>query len=342
MEHEVDLKKYELRTDLIIENKDFNGINNTEIIEDDIKVTETNILDDNNILNKKKGKYITIEFIDITDSYNYKKVLEIIKKELYKLLKIKKNDFGLIIGLGNKSSTPDSIGPLTIKDILVTNHIYMYDELDDGFRRVAAIAPGVTGENGIETSEYIKGIVDTIRPDFVIIIDALASRSIERLNRTIQMTDTGISPGSGVGNSRKEISEDTLGIPVYAIGVPTVVDAVSVVADTLEFMNKHYAFSKEFVKKPISKLVNIKNINYLNKKFSIDKEDRIDLLGLVGSLDEIEIRELISEVLTPIGYNLMVTPKEIDFIILKLSKILSDAINYVLHDNYKEKSLNDL
>ena len=337
MKHEVDLKKYELRTDLIIENKDLNGISNIIELEDNIKITETNITDEHNILNKKTGKYITIEFSDITDTTNYKKVLEIVKKELKKLLNIKKDDFGLIIGLGNSASTPDSIGPLTIKNILVTNHIYMYDDLDVGFRRVAAISPGVTGENGIETSEYIKGIANIIKPDFIIIIDALASRSIERLNKTIQMTDTGISPGSGVGNSRKEISFDTLGIPVYAIGIPTVVDAVSVVADTLEFMNKHYAFSKEFIKKPISKLVNIKDVNYLNKKFNMNKEDRIDLLGLVGSLDELEIRKLINEVLTPIGYNLMVTPKEIDFIVLKLSNLLSESINYTLHDNYKQK-----
>lgn len=335
MKHEVDLKKYELRTDLIIENKDFDGISNIIELEDDIKITETNITDEHNFLKKKQGKYITIEFADITDTVNYKKVLEIVKKELNKLLNIKQDDFGLIIGLGNSASTPDSIGPLTIKNILVTNHIYMYDNLDVGFRRVAAISPGVTGENGIETSEYIKGIINTVKPDFIIIIDALASRSIERLNKTIQMTDTGISPGSGVGNSRKEISLDTLGIPVYAIGIPTVVDAVSVVADTLEFMNKHYAFSKEFIKKPISKLVNIKDVNYLNKKFDMNKEDRIDLLGLVGSLDELEIRELINEVLTPIGYNLMVTPKEIDFIALKLSNLLSESINCILHDNYK-------
>lgn len=337
MKHEVDLNKYELRTDLVIENKDLNGISNVVELEDNIKITETNIRDEHNILNKKQGKYITIEFPDITDTTNYEKVLKIVKKELNKLLNIKKDDFGLIIGLGNSASTPDSIGPLTIKNILVTNHIYMYADLDNGFRRIAAISPGVTGENGIETSEYIKGIVNTIKPDFIIIIDALASRSIERLNKTIQMTDTGISPGSGVGNSRKEISFDTLGIPVYAIGIPTVVDAVSVVADTLEFMNKHYAFSKEFIKKPISKLVNIKDVNYLNKKFNMNKEDRIDLLGLVGSLDELEIRELINEVLTPIGYNLMVTPKEIDFIALKLSNLLSESINYTLHDSYKEK-----
>lgn len=338
MKHEIDLNKYELRTDLIIENEELNGINNVIELKDNIKIIETNIKEENNILNKKKGKYITIEFPDITDSTNYEKVLEVVKKELNKLLNIKKDDFGLIIGLGNSASTPDSIGPLTIKNILVTNHIYMYDDLDDGFRRVAAISPGVTGENGIETSEYIKGIVNTTKPDFIIIIDALASRSIERLNKTIQMTDTGISPGSGVGNSRKEISFDTLKIPVYAIGIPTVVDAVSVVADTLEFMNKHYAFSKEFIKKPISKLVNIKDVNYLNKNFNVNVEDRINLLGLVGSLDELEIRELINEVLTPIGYNLMVTPKEIDFIALKLSNLLSDAINYFLHDNYKKKS----
>lgn len=335
MKHEIDLKNYQIRTDLAIDSiessKELNGVKQETYTKDNIKVTNV-ILDKNNKLGKKSGNYITIEFDDITDTDNRKNVENILKDEIKKLLKkinIKDTDMCLIIGLGNQESTPDSLGPLTINNILVTNHLFLLNNLDKNYRRVCAISPGVTGETGIETSDIILSIVKNIKPDFIITIDALASQSINRVNKIIQMTDTGIHPGSGIGNKRKEISKDTIGIPVIAIGVPTVVDASVIVADTINFMYKHYAFNKEFSKDPKSKLTC--NVNYLNKDIKIKKQDKKDLLGLVGLLNDEEIKELIYEVLTPIGYNLMVTPKEVDFVINRLSLLIGNSINNALH-----------
>lgn len=334
MNHEVDLNKYEIRTDLVIEKDDKDFVNNEEII-DEIKITKTKLNKNNLIKNKDKGTYITIEFEDITDSSNYEKVKKIVidnLKYLIKETKIKESDTCLIVGLGNKKSTPDAIGPLTIDNIIVTNHIYLYDELDPKYRRVSAIVPNVTASTGIETGEYIKGIVSILKPDFVIVVDALASRSLKRVNKTIQMSNTGITPGSGIGNNRNEISRNTLNIPVIAIGVPTVVDAVSVVADTINFMEQHYAFYKEFLQLPLSKIVPSGQINYLNKKINIDIEDNKKILGLIGTLSEDELRNLLFEVLTPINYNMIVTPKEVDFIVEKTSKLIGESINHSLHN----------
>lgn len=133
----------------------------------------------------------------------------------------------LIVGLGNWNVTPDALGPIVVENVLVTRHLFQLqpESVEEGFRPVSAIRPGVMGITGIETSDVIYGIIEKTNPDFVIAIDALAARSIERVNSTIQISDTGIHPGSGVGNKRKELSKETLGIPVIAIGVPTVVDA---------------------------------------------------------------------------------------------------------------------
>ncbi len=336
LKHEIDLKNYQIRTDLAIEELENKsnplGVSKSYYEINNIKVTNVK-LDKFNTLEKKEGNYITIEFRDITDTDNKNQVEEVLIKEIKNILKImhiKEKDSCLIIGLGNQLSTPDSLGPLVIKDIIVTNHLYMLNSLDDNFRRVSSFTPGVTGQTGIETSDIILSIVNKVKPDFIITIDSLASQSIERVNKTIQMTDTGIHPGSGIGNKRKEISKDTIGIPVLAIGIPTVVDASVIVSDTINYMYKHYVFNKEYSKKPQSKLT-FNNIDYLNKNIKITKTDKTNLLGLIGTLNDEEIKELIYEVLTPIGYNLMVTPKEIDFVIKKLSYLISSSINKSLH-----------
>ena len=334
MNKEIDLSKFQIRTDLAIdyveEKKELKGVKyKTEII-NDIKVTDVK-LESNNVLNKKMGKYITLEFDDVTDSQNKEKVINTLTLVLKKILKLNKESFGLVVGLGNDKSTPDSLGPLVVGNIIVTNHLYLLGELSENYSRIAAINPGVMGETGIETSDIIESLVESIKPSYLIVIDSLASKSIERLNKTIQITDTGIHPGSGIGNKRKEISFETLGIPVIAIGVPTVVDATVIVSDTINFIYKNYAFNKEYMNNPKSKLT-FNNINYLNKKIKEDKEVKEQLLGLVGTLDEDELQTLIFEVLEPIGYNLMVTPKEIDFVIEKLSDVISISINDCVHD----------
>ncbi len=343
MKHEIDLKNYKIRTDLIVEQvTDENNVSTKVYDENGIKITTVEV--DKNMseqINKKVGDYVTIEFDDVTDSHNQEIVKKIFSEQLSEIIKktkIKDSDKCLIIGLGNDKSTPDSLGPLTIDKVLVTNHLFMYGQVEEGFRSVSAIIPGVTGTTGIETSDLIKSVVDGIKPDFLIMIDALASQALDRVNKTIQISNTGIHPGSGVGNSRKEISKDTTGIPVIAIGIPTVVDAVTVVSDTINYMQKHYAFHKKFIKNPLSKLVSSTQINYLKKEVDIEKEDKINLLGIVGSLNEMEIKQLILEVLTPIGYNLMVTPKEVDFIVEKLATILGEGINISLHEKIKKEN----
>lgn len=343
MKHEIDLKNYQIRTDLIVEQvTDENNVSTKVYDENGIKITTVEV--DKNMseqINKKVGDYVTIEFDDVTDSHNQERVKKIFSEQLLEIIKktkIKDSDKCLIIGLGNDKSTPDSLGPLTIDKVLVTNHLFMYGQVEEGFRSVSAIIPGVTGTTGIETSDLIKSVVDGIKPDFLIMIDALASQALDRVNKTIQISNTGIHPGSGVGNSRKEISKDTTGIPVIAIGIPTVVDAVTVVSDTINYMQKHYAFHKKFIKNPLSKLVSSTQINYLKKEVDIEKEDKINLLGIVGSLNEMEIKQLILEVLTPIGYNLMVTPKEVDFIVEKLATILGEGINISLHEKIKKEN----
>lgn len=338
MNHEIDLKKYELRTDLIdetIQNQKIEDIDIKEENIDNIKITNVYLnKEQSNLINKKEGNYITITFEDITDYNNKENVKNIFSNELKKIVdkfNIEEDDNCLIIGLGNDKSTPDSLGPLSIKNIIVTNHLYELGELEEGFKRVSSFIPGVTGNNGIETSDLIKSVVNSLKPSFLIVIDSLASSSIERVNKTIQITDTGIHPGSGVGNSRKEISLDTIGIPVIAIGVPTVVDAIVIVSDTIKYMQKHYVFNKNFQKNPMSKLTISSSVNYLKKDIKITEDDKKELLGLLGNFNEEEIKELIYEVLNPIGYNLMVTPKEIDFVIEKLGDIIGNGINKTLH-----------
>ncbi len=332
MNKDIDLSKYEIRTDLTIDllDKKIKGVKYKTTKSKNIKVTEVN-LDEINDLNKKKGKYITLEFEDITDSDNLSDVVKVLTRELKKMIKIDKDSFGLVIGLGNSKSTPDSLGPLTIDNLIVTNHIYLLDELSDNYSRIAAFTPGVMGETGIEASDIISSVVDKIHPSYLIVIDSLASNSIERLNKTIQITDTGIHPGSGIGNKRKEISSDILNIPVIAIGVPTVVDAAVIVSNTINFIYKNYAFNKNYLKSSKSKLT-FNNVNYLSKEIKENIKEKKELLGLIGTLTEEELQILIYEVLNPIGYNLMVTPKEIDFIIYKLAKAISSSINNTVHN----------
>lgn len=337
MKHEIDLKKYNMRTDLVKEviPEKLDGIIKTITKQDNITITDITILEEASIkINKKAGNYITIEFDDVTDYNNKEKVKEIFSIHLKKLLNkinIKKNDSCLIVGLGNDKSTPDSLGPNSINNILVTNHLFEIGEIEKGFRKVSAIAPGVMGQTGIETSKIVLSLIKTLKPDFVLVIDALVSQSLERVNKTIQMTDTGIHPGSGVGNSRKEISKEVVDIPVIAIGIPTVVDAVTIVSDTINYMYKHYSYSKQNVGNPMNKLF-FNTPNYLKKDIKVDKYDKEKLFGIVGSLTDNEIKQLIFEVLTPIGYNLMVTVKEVDFIMEKLTDIIGNGINMALHD----------
>ena len=330
--HEIDLSKYNLRTDLIIEKVDDNT-NILEYEENNVKVSKV-VLEKDNVLGKKEGHYVTISFNDVTDTTNYNNVLNVLIKEFKKMLeeeKIEDDDKVLIVGLGNIKATPDALGGKTIKDIIVTRHMYLLNDYDPKYRNASAFAPGVMGDSGIETIDIIDGVIKKINPDFLIVIDSLCASNIERINRTIQMTNTGIHPGSGIGNNRKEISKETIGIPVIAIGVPTVVDSIVIVNDTIEYLMKKISYLKDNMNNVVDKLKPINKVNYSSSENNLTENEKKQLLGDFGLLNEEDKKRLIYEVLSPINANMIVTVKEIDFIIEKLGKLLSDAINKSIH-----------
>ena len=338
--HTIDLKNKGYRTDLVIDEitREKDTKLSSKILEKTKNVTvEEVIIDEKTNCNKKKGVYETISFTDITDKNNFKEVEELAIKTLKNMLNklnISSNAKILVVGLGNASSTPDALGPKTLDHVLVTRHLFLLGDVEEGYRNVASFKPSVTGVTGIETKDLIEGIKEKIKPDILIVIDALASSSIERLNKTIQITSAGISPGSGVGNNRLEISQDTLHIPVIAIGVPTVVDGATIVENTLQLLLKKISYGLENKENEKLKLVPITNQNYLNHTKELSKEQKEDLLGMVGLLDEQELKSLILEVLLPVNYNMMVTPKEIDYLIEKLSLLLGNMINKSLHEHF--------
>ena len=289
-------------------NKIENEVNGVEAeeeqITDKIKVTRVKITDEQGeqAIGKKQGNYITIDIqkMNIITEEEAAKASETLANELRKLVenKVQSKDDVLIVGLGNEEVTPDALGPNVVKDIEVTRHIinYLPQYIDENARPVSAIAPGVLGTTGIETLEVIKGVVDNIKPKLLIVIDALASRSMERISSTIQLSDTGIVPGAGVGNTRKELTESTLGIPVIALGIPTVVETAVVVNDALDL----------FIEKLQQEA---KSNDYLNQ---LKEEDNY---------------EQIKEALLPKDFNFIVTPKEIDELILNMSEVVARGIN---------------
>ena len=215
-----------------IENE-INGIEcELENIEDKINITRVKILDEEGerSLQKRKGSYVTIDLKKLNNiSEDLKeKIIEVISKEIEKLIssKIKKEEEILVVGLGNGNLIADALGSKVIENIEVTRHIKKYypEYLNGNQRAISAISPGVMGVTGIETIEFVKGIVDNIKPKLIIVIDSLASRSIERIVKSIQISDTGIVPGGGVENAQQELTLESLGVPVIAIGIPTVVD----------------------------------------------------------------------------------------------------------------------
>ena len=313
--HKINLSNYDLRTDLIIEenvnNKDINSYCIDNINVDDI------ILNKNNKLHKKPGKYVTISYEDVTDEDNYQKVLDVFIKELNKVLDyihISNSDKCLIVGLGNHNIISDALGSKCLEN-----------------RNVAILEPNVMGVTGIDSFEIIKKVVEEIKPDFIIAIDSLCAIDIRRLNKTIQITTSGITPGSGIGNTKRELSYDTLGVKVIAIGVPTVVDSIVIVSDTINFILKKIAYLKGN-KNMLDKLKPVNKINYLKEENELENSDKKEILGYIGLLNNNELKSLIWEVLSPIGIDMVVTSKEIDFLITKLSKLISNGINNALHN----------
>ena len=335
--HEVDLSKYDLHTDLIIEEK-IDGIKKNSYKENDIQVDDI-ILDKDNKIKRKSGKYITITYSDITDFTNYQNVLKIVIRELKKLLKycnINKNASCMIVGLGNRKIISDSLGSKTIDEIIVTRHMYLLNDVDKRYRNVSILEPNVIGVTGIDSFEVIFNVVKKIKPDFIIAIDALSAMDIKRINKTIQITSSGITPGSGVGNYKEELSSDTLGIPTIAIGIPSVVNTSVIVSDTINYLLKKIGYLKNNLNNSKDKLKPVNKVNYLESMNDLSDYEKKELLGYIGLLDNESLKTLIWEVLSPIDADMIVTTKEIDFIMEKNAKLLGEALNNALH-NIEEK-----
>lgn len=336
MSHNIDLSFLNVRTDLALEevNEDDKSKYVSEKKNGSINVITLDINEDNkDKFNKNIGKYITIEFDDATDFNNSKEVEKVFIEEIKNMLSfhnIKKDDSCMIVGLGNEKSTPDSLGPKSVNNIIVTNHFFdMGLNVEEGFRVVSAFNPGVMGQTGMETSNVVYAIAKELKPDFIIVIDALKASNVNRVNKTIQITDAGINPGSGIGNTRKEISENILNIPVFAIGIPTVVDTVTIVTDTFSYLENYFYHMKNNIDKPNEKLKIVRtNID----KGNLTNNEKQNLFGMLGTLSKEEFRSLIGEAINPIGYNMIVTPKEVDFVIDKLSELVSSGINNALHE----------
>ena len=306
-----------IRTDLAIEAKEMYSINNVASGDPDgvvshtekkenATITTVDIINESGVkkLNKPIGKYITVEssVLKNLDPKETNSMSYLIKEQLLKVIKPNKDNTVLIVGLGNWNITPDALGPKVVSQIMVTKHLkkYIPEYIDEDLCSVCAISPGVMGLTGVETGDIISGIVKKINPSHVIAIDALASKNPKRISTTVQITDTGITPGSGVGNKREALNSETLGVPVVAIGVPTVVDAVSIASDMI---NRLY----------------------------VDVDENSEFGNAVKKLKEKNQDALINKVIDNENQNLMVTPKEIDNVITHISKVISNGINLALH-----------
>lgn len=301
-----------IRTDLAIECREMfaeeiSGVESLAHDSDGITVTHVKITTEEGArqIGKPVGSYVTIEIDEMLRENEdiSERGAQAVCDELKKLITAQKLDSVLVVGLGNRYITPDSIGPKTVGKITVTRHITK--EAGTGFdfsvRAVSAVAPGVLGITGIETSEIVKGVVEHVKPSLVIAVDALAARKLSRLGTTVQLSDTGICPGSGVGNNRKELTEKTLGVPVIAIGVPMVVDAATLTIDIMESIS-----------------------HYIKEKTGNDNG------GLMTSLAPSE-HALINAALSDRNENMVVTPNDVDSISEQASNIIADGINMALH-----------
>jgi spore protease len=256
------------------------------------------------IMGRAPGSYLTLESTGLreNDKMVHKNIGEVLANKLKEILPLQDDSTILIVGLGNWNATPDALGPKTVEYSMATRHLFYYapEELRQGLRPVCVLAPGVLGITGMETAEIIKGIVDRIKPDLLIAIDSLAAGSVERINSTIQVATTGINPGSGIGNKRIGINQETMGIPVIAIGVPTVVHAGIIAHQAMEKLFTHLQTTPH-------------------------------LRDVYQGLQPVAIGQMINQVLEPFGGQLMVTPKEIDEQITNTSKIIAMALTLALH-----------
>jgi len=302
------------RTDLALEaremlsrrvSEDIPGVIVETVEEEEVVITKVEITtpEAQRIMGKGQGKYITIEAqgLRYKNTQLQEQIMKYLGEQLVGMVKLPKDAIVLVIGLGNWRITPDALGPRVVEKIVVTRHLQemLSPELKGGVRSVCAIAPGVLGITGMETVEIVQGIVSKIEPDLVIAIDALAAASSRRVLTTVQLANTGISPGSGVGNKRFGLNQESLGVPVIAIGVPTVVHASTIAMDTLETLQEHAPFARYF-----------KSMEHLSEN------DR---------------KTIVAQVLPEFLGDLMVTPKDVDRFIEDIGVVIAGGINQAMH-----------
>lgn len=308
---------FQVRTDLALESKEKFEEDNVEIkgvrveeenVSRELHVTSVYIDTENGAraMGKPRGTYITIEAADMMEEdedYHREVSVQLAKVLRSMLPEDRKKLSVLVVGLGNREVTPDALGPYVVDNVMITRHILRefgtYAFGNQQTMSISGIVPGVMAQTGMESSEIVRGVIEETNPDLVIVVDALAARSVKRLNRTIQITDTGINPGSGVGNHRHAINRETAGVPVIAIGIPTVVDAATIVSDTMNDL-----------------------IGAMHNSAS---------LQMVGngleSLNQVEKHELARELLSPHLNAMFVTPKDIDEAVKRLSYTISEGLN---------------
>lgn len=324
------LEKYSIRTDLALEDKERFESDNVEIPgvileeeydeEREIRITRVKIETENGAktMGKPVGVYLTLEApnMAVPDEDYHREVSEKLAGYIQKLIRgmgIEEKDLSvLIVGLGNRQVTPDALGPYVADNLCVTRHIVKeYGKYAMGMehaRLVSAIVPGVMGQTGMETLEIVKGIVEETHQHLVIAVDALAARNSKRLNRTIQIADTGIHPGSGVGNHRNGLTKEALGIPVIGIGVPTVVDAATIVNDTME--------------------------NLIN---ALESSEVLKGVGdVLRTYNSAEKYELVKELISPHLNGMYVTPKDEDEMVKQISYTISEALNMLFTNKRQE------
>lgn len=318
------VKNYSVRTDLALEEKERFESDNVEIQgvilekhydeKREFCVTRVEITTENGAraMGKPVGTYVTFESPDLTlpDEEIQAEIANELSLYLGELIRKKHaGSYGelsvLVVGLGNRNVTPDSLGPIVADHLNVTRHIIKeYGKYAMGMEHahiVSAVVPGVMGQTGMESAEIVRGIIRETCPDIVIAVDALAARSSKRLNRTVQIADTGIHPGSGVGNNRIGMTEESLGVPVIGIGVPTVVDAATIVNDTME--------------------------NFIT---ALESSDIMSDAGeVLRSYSPGEKYEFIRGLIAPHLNGMFVTPKDVDEMIHQISHTISEAINLV-------------
>ena len=313
---------YDIRTDLAIEahevvteHEELPGVSVEKEGDEEINISRVSITTEQAAkkMGKEVGNYLTLEVPGLRNKNTalQDRVIDVFYKELQKMFDLSDEQSVMVIGLGNWNVTPDALGPRVVKELFITRHILQMkpEILGEGYRSICALSPGVLGITGIETSEIIRGVVDQIRPDVVVAVDALAASRLERLNTTIQVADTGVVPGSGVKNKRLGINKKTMGIPVFGIGIPTVVDAVTIASDTMQKVGDYLK-----TESPQGNVFynSVKNMNWREKK------------------------NIIQEVMEPFSGDLIVTPKEIDTLIEDISFVVAASLDAAFHPKIAE------